>query len=458
MICLLPHCGYLSETSRMLEIHRALVARGAAVRVATHGGPHEAVLRAAGVAYDVVGPHMDADRSAAFVRAGVGLGSVRQSMYTDDELRAYARAEAVYFRAHAVRVAVTGFQLTAMLSTRLAGIPLVTEHAGSWVPPVFERGLVPVPTTPRLSRLRYLTPPVARRLVNAAPTRMRAYCAGFDRVAAQLGVPGVPSTAALMLGDLALVPEVPEVVGVPAAELHAWRPRGRAARPGTRLRSVGPLFARFDAPVPADVERVLAGPGPVVYVAITSSPAALVRQVVAGLATLDVRVVVAATVHDLADLASDRVAVGGVLPSARILPRVDLAVTAGGQGSLQTAMAAGTPVLAIPLQPEQDLNVALLARLGAARGLPLRRVGTPAFPALVAAMLADGRHGAAARRIAALYADVDGPGEAADAILALAASSPPAGSTTGTARGTGAAPGTGTTRGTGTAPGTEVAR
>ena len=54
MICLLPNCAYLSETSRMLAIHDALQARGADVRVGTHGGPHERALRAAGVDYEVV--------------------------------------------------------------------------------------------------------------------------------------------------------------------------------------------------------------------------------------------------------------------------------------------------------------------------------------------------------------------------------------------------------------------
>ncbi len=33
MICLMPMCAYLSETSRMIQIYKALVARGAEVRV-----------------------------------------------------------------------------------------------------------------------------------------------------------------------------------------------------------------------------------------------------------------------------------------------------------------------------------------------------------------------------------------------------------------------------------------
>ena len=38
-----------------------------------------------------------------------------------------------------VSAVVTGFTLTALLSSRLAGIPVVAEHAGSYLPPVFER-------------------------------------------------------------------------------------------------------------------------------------------------------------------------------------------------------------------------------------------------------------------------------------------------------------------------------
>jgi hypothetical protein len=67
-------------------------------------------------------------------------------MWSDDELRTFAALEADYFRAHGIRVAVTGWTLTALLSTRLAGIPLVTDHAGAFLPPALERGLLPVPT------------------------------------------------------------------------------------------------------------------------------------------------------------------------------------------------------------------------------------------------------------------------------------------------------------------------
>jgi UDP:flavonoid glycosyltransferase YjiC (YdhE family) len=406
----------------MLEIHRALRARGAAVRVATHGGTYERVLRDAGVPYDLIGPRVGDDRCAAFVRSVPGIGPPDQSMWSDAEIRAYVDAEVAYFTDHDVRVAVTGWTLTALLSTRLAGIPLVTEHAGSFLPPLFERGLLPAPSSRVGMPLeRWLPEPIRRRLFNAGVSRLTINTAGFNRVAGELGVPGIPSFPALLLGDLTLVTDIPELFGIPREELEAWTPRHpRRYRPGTRLRYAGPIQAQLSMPVPERVERFLAGPRPIVYVAITSSSPELVREVVRALRALDVRVLVAATVHVLRELEDDRVLVGGVLPSHEIMPRVDLAVTAGGQGSVQAALAAGVPLIGIPLQPKQDANVALAERQGAARLVPPSAAGTATLTRTAREMLATDRYRESARRLQALYSRIDGPAAAAEAILELA--------------------------------------
>lgn len=413
MICLLPHCAYLSETSRMLELYRALTELGLPVRVATHGGPHERLL--AGIRYDVLGPGLSPARAARFVGSAVGLGDPRQSMYDDDEIRSYVQTEAEYFRAHGITVAVTGFTITTLLSSRLAGVRLITEHAGSFVPPVFEKRLLPAPTYPVDPRLKRAPKWLSRFLINRTTNRTTSYCGGFNRVAESLGVEGVPSLAALLLGDLSLVPEVPEVLGVSAAELAAWTPDGKPGyRPGSRLTGVGPLFAHLDLPLPERVQRFLSHPGPTIYLAMTSTPPAQVRAAITSLATLDVRLLVAGTIHDLGDLATDRILIEGTLPSHLVMPQVDLAITTAGQGSTQTAMASGTPLLGIPLHPEQDLNIALLERLGAARHAgPTTNLAT-----LATEMLNAPTHRDAAVQIQKLYAEVDGPAQAAQAIAA----------------------------------------
>jgi UDP:flavonoid glycosyltransferase YjiC (YdhE family) len=422
LICLLPNCCFLSETTRMLELHRALRARGADVCVATHGGTYERQLREAGVEADLIGPGMTKERCAEFVRSVPGIGPPGQSMWSDDELRAYAELEAGYFREHGVRIAVTGWTLTALLSTRLAGIPLVTEHAGSFLPPVFERGLLPEPSSRVGMPLeRWLPKQIRRRMFNAGAIRLTIYTAGFNRVAAELGVEGVPSFVALLLGDLTLVTDVPEVLGVSREQVESWTPRDPSRyRTGTQLRYAGPLFARLDTPVPDRVERFLERPGPIVYVAITSSTSDLVRQIVNALRALDARLLVAATVHDLRDLEDDdRVLVESVLPSHLIMPRVDVAVISGGQGSVQTALASGLPFVGIPLQPEQDANVVLAERQGAARRVAQRQAGTRAIPDATRKLLTDSTYRARARQLQETFAAVDGPAAAAGAIVTL---------------------------------------
>jgi UDP:flavonoid glycosyltransferase YjiC (YdhE family) len=417
-ICLLPHCAYLSETTRMMEIRAALLARGAEVRVATHGGTWERLLAEAGIDYTLVGPRFTAARSAEFVRMGAGMGPPGQSMWSDEEILAYARAEAAFFRAHEVSAAVTGFTLTALLSTRLAGIPLVTEHAGSMVPPVFEAKQVEAFLDPPVPLLRHFPRAAQRFFANLGINRLHNHCAGFNRVAKTLGVEGVPSYAALLLGDLTLVTDTPDVLGISAEAMAAWRPRAPGYRPTTRLRYAGPLFAHLETPLPERVERFLEGDGPKVYVAVTSATEATVRAAVQGAGATGARVLVASTVHALSDLEGPEVMIEPVLPSHRVMPRVDLAITAGGQGSVQCAMAAGTPLVVIPLQPEQDFNGQIVERHHAGARISLRDVPGPALTALAKKILGDPRYREGARTVQRSYAAVDGAGAAADAILA----------------------------------------
>jgi UDP:flavonoid glycosyltransferase YjiC (YdhE family) len=417
MIGLFPHCAFLSETSRMLAIHDALRAMGEPVCMGTHGGPWESLLHRAGVDCTQIGPRMDGARCARFIRSLPGIGSPDQSMYSDEEMLAYAQAEAEFMRRRGIRLAVTGFTLTTLLSTRLAGIPLAASHAGSFVPPVFESGLLPVPSRNPRPILGLLPRAVRRRMFNAIPSRSKMYCSGFNRAAARLGIEGVPSFAALLLADLTLVTDLPEILGVERGAMENWSPRpGRGYRPATSLRYTGPLFAHLDVPVPPRVERFLGAGGAIAYVALTSSPAALVREVVAAVKAAGCRVLVAATVHDLGDLDGGSVMVEPLLPSHLVMPRASLAVITGGQGSVQTAMASGVPTIGIALQPEQDLNVHCAERQGmAVRFSPLEARGT-ALTNAVRSMLELPDYRVQAQRVRGLFARADGAAGAANAI------------------------------------------
>lgn len=417
MIALLPHCGFLSETSRMLAIGQALRARGEAIVFATHDGPYRHVIEQAGFEVTVLPPVMDRERCARYIGGVVQIGRPGARLQPPDEVRAGVQAEVEFFRHHGARAVVIGFTLTAYLSSRLAGIPLIAAHGGSYVPPVFERGLAPVPTQMPIPGTEWLPDGAKRWLANRTVERMADPVKFLNTVAAELGVEAVPSLAALMLGDLTLVTDVPEVLGVPRAELEAWRPRRPGAyRPGTRLTYTGPLFARLDVPVPDAVQPFLDGSRPTALVVLSSSTPRMLREVTQRVRAAGLRVIVGATIHDVGAFDDPDVIVSGVLPNHLVMPRVDVAVTMGGQGSVQTAMCSGTPLVAIPLQPEQELNVALAVRHGMAMAVAPRHAGAERMTEAVRRISADAAFRHRAQSVRDLYAGLDGASQAAGAI------------------------------------------
>ncbi|MFO0663750.1 MAG: hypothetical protein U0174_07355 [Polyangiaceae bacterium] len=403
----------------MLHLARALRAQGREVVLATHGGPYARVLEEANEPYERLTPQMDDARCARFIDDLVQIGKPGVRLLSREEVRASVDAEARFLRERRAEAVVIGFTLTAYLSARVAGIPLVASHGGSFVPPVFERGLLPVPMTMPIPGTSWLPSFIKRAIANAGPERLTGPVAFLNELADELGVERVPSLAALMLGDLTLVTDVPEVLGVPRDELAAWRPRRpNAYRRSTKLVYTGPLFARLDRPIPPAVTSFLDGAKPTAYVVLSSVKADFLHAVVARVRAAGLRVIVGATIHDLGESGDPEIITAGVLPSHLIMPKVDVAVIMGGQGTVQTAMASGTPFVGIPLQPEQELNVSLAHRHGLAIPIAPRHAVGPRLTKAVARLVNEPHHREAARRVRGFYEGVDGAKLGATEIVA----------------------------------------
>lgn len=419
MILFLPNAMFLSEVSRAIEIARALTARGVPVAVGTRGGSYEHLLDEAGLPVHRLEPALTPQMWSGFLEAILAMGPrTGRDFFTDDELRAAVDAEVALIRTLGADLVVTGFALSAFLSTRIAGVPLATDHGGSFVPPVLSHMLCPVAVNPPDPNLAKLPVPVQHWLANRAPAFIKGPVAQLNRHARERGVATLPSMLGLMCGDLTLVTELPEVLGLSAPGLEQWRPRWPLrVRPGTTFRYTGPLYARLDAPVPAEVDAFLDEDEPVVYIALTSVRETFLRDVVTSARSGGHRLLVAGTTHDLSDLADDRTLVAGILPSHAIMPRVKAAVIMGGQGSVQTAIASGTPFVGLPYHGEQELNVAVAERLGTAIRMSPNDAPTPALPQAISRLITDTRFATAANSAAKVYARVDGGALAADVIV-----------------------------------------
>ncbi len=364
-------------------------------------------------------PALTADGEERFLQAILSMGpGTSQDFYTDEELSRAIDAEVALLREVDADLVVTGFTLSAYVSTKVVGVPLTTDHGGTFVSPVLAHGICPAPVNSPDPNLAKLPLRVQRWLANHIPPLLRGPVRQLNRHATQRGVQRLPGLMALMCGDLTLVTDLPAVVGLSTSELDRWRP-GRSARvpKGCTFRFTGPLYARLDLPIPDDVQAFLEGPEPVVYVALTSVSPSLLRSVVDQVRDCGAKILVSAGPHDVRDLAGDRVLVTGVLPNHLVMPLTRAAVIMGGQGSVQTAMASGTPFVGLPYHGEQELNVAVAERLGMAIRMSPKDATTPVLSQAVRRLLSETRFARAAGSAARAYEGVDGAGRAADVIV-----------------------------------------
>ncbi len=94
-ICLFPNLAYLSETSRAIEIYKALKGKGIKPIVATHGGTYEFILKEENIPYYLVPPVMTEQRCRNYVLANIGE---RSNFYTTKELREHVNNEIKFFK------------------------------------------------------------------------------------------------------------------------------------------------------------------------------------------------------------------------------------------------------------------------------------------------------------------------------------------------------------------------
>jgi len=190
----------------------------------------------------------------------------------------------------------------------------------------------------------------------------------YNAVRRRYGLAPVYNYTELVRGDLTLLPDLPELSGLEESDL----PHGYAY--------TGVVFAIMDLPVPSQVREVFNRAGRKnIFVAMGSSGGEdLLRRVVKYLKdTGEYNVVCATTcILDPAELGepSRNFFATRFLPAHLVNEKADLAVTHGGQGTVQTAAWAGTPVVGIGMQWEQQANLDGLAKAGMGIRIPLHSV------------------------------------------------------------------------------------
>jgi MGT family glycosyltransferase len=234
----------------------------------------------------------------------------------------------------------------------------------------------------------------------------------INEVRARTGVPPVGGVADLFLAAPRMLYLTAEPFEYPRSD---WHPSVR-------------LVGACDWDPPAEPPSWLAEVDEPIVLVTTSSEfqddGRLVRCALEGLAGEPVHVVATLPSSSLKD--ADVPANARVLPfvpHGAILDRAACAVTHGGMGATQKALARGVPVCAVPFGRDQFEVARRVEVAGAGARLPAGRLTPKRLRAAVREAI---RHADGARRIADAYRAAGGPPAAADAVEELVGTPAPA--------------------------------
>lgn len=419
-ICTFPNCAYLSETSRMIAIYKELEARGMEVVMATHGGPYDWLFKEEGIDCQLIKPHFTNERARDFVATNTGEKGLSE-FYSVEELTEHVAAEVLFFRNQQITKVVTGFTLSCAISARASAIPYIVTHLGSFVPPVFEKKML-VPTLITDSGLLNIIPKKWMvSLINNLMYKSSMATTSFNKVAAIFGIKPFKSMEEIMMGDTVIVTDVPEILTISKEELESWIPS-----PGNRkyysynseLRYGGAIFAELFGEVPQEVTEFLHSELPKIYIALTSGRSEVLDRVYEAVKDMDAKVIICTTIHNFREKSRGNILITDHLPSHKVMPMVDLAIIHGGQGSVQTAIDAGIPIIGIPLHVEQGLNVAMVERHGAGLLHSKHRINPPEIRDKVIRILEDKSFRENMELLSGYQKKVDGVARAVDIICA----------------------------------------
>jgi UDP:flavonoid glycosyltransferase YjiC (YdhE family) len=406
-----PFFSNLAETSRLVRTAERYRDLGGRAVFLSHGGEYEALARDAAFPVQQVAPIYSEDQ----IRELLKFDQLEKfgDPFPEDWLIEHVENEERAYAERGVGLVVTGFNVPCVLSARKAHIPLVYIIPGTALPGYFKAGLATFPDVFENALTRLVPERLLNRATNWVMLHTRVGTGALNRVARRFGLPLIPNSLGLWMGDYTLASDVKEALGIPA----------EYDLPDEDY--TGPLLANLGIPLAEEVEAHLERPGPSIYFAMGSSGnEGLYRRALGALSRTRYNVVAAyTTILREGELprVGENVLLEKLVPAEIVNPRVDVAVLHGGQGTFYTAAYSGRPVVGIPMQPEQQYNIDILVRSGSAIRLSKRHFREQDLLAAIEAILADyPRYRANAEALAQRLPRVDGAQRGAERIQAIA--------------------------------------
>jgi len=297
-------------------------------------------------------------------------------VYDFHTMEEYATWELEVFREANPDAVIGDFRLSLATSARIAEVPYINVINAHWSPCARPRFIVPDSPPARI-----FGPWLAQRVFDLArPLFFLAYANDFNRLAQKFGRPsfGYDLREIYCEGDRTLYPDIPEVT--PTHDL-----------PPTH-RYLGPVPWSPALPTPAFL-NTLGDDRPVVYVSMgTSGDVELMPNILEALARMPVRAIVATGGRIDPNSPSPDIHLVDFVSGEAACERADLMIFNGGVGGTQQALAAGVPVIGIPSNLDQFLNMYFVERAGFGRLVRGDKVTDKTITKAIDAVLSDDRY------------------------------------------------------------------
>lgn len=359
----------LGDFTRALETAKGMKASGAQLKFFNHGGVHNHLIEKAGIQAQNLEPELTWEQHELIMDINRYKAKIGTPLpVSTEQWIAMAEADLRVFDEYQPNGVYAGLGLSCMISVPYAKLPMVTQVPTVNDPAFIHKNLYNMPNTMERSFfMRYVLPGfVKRRIMKKVllSDSAKASLSTFNEARKYFGLKPIYNITDLVRGDITLLPDLPSMSGLPEKELS----------PGYYY--TGPIFAKMEDEVPKEVKNVFSNPGLNVFCSLGSSgfPETL-KLIIASLRKeKDINIVcTTTTILDPQELGENnsRFYATRFLPAHLANEMADVAVIHGGQGTIQTAVWAGTPVVGIGFQAEQQANIDGIVKAGMAKRIPV---------------------------------------------------------------------------------------
>lgn len=308
-------------------------------------------------------------------------------MFPAEVIRGYVKQDRELIGRIAPDLVIGDMRLSLPISARLEGALSAVIINAYWSPYTRRRSILP-----SLPLTRVLAPRLLGAVYKLAePLAYAVHVREMNRVRKEFGIPALPADLRVMYteGSYVLYPDIPEFL--PACNLPA------------NHRYVG--ICQWTPPTakPDWWDRMRADPKLKVFVSLGSSgPLRAFPALLKALSKLPVTVLIATSGRPIPGLGPDA-CVAGLLPFTETAGQASVVVSHGGSGGLYPAIAAGTPVLGIPSNADQQLSTAVLEESGAGLGVRVEEASQSRLLRTLEKLLFDPQYRRSAQQWATVY-------------------------------------------------------